>query len=61
MTERRFMGTAEHNVDCGTCIRRKTCERAEDGTFCGQWQSREPQPKGEDPNELWEKGEDVEF
>ena len=47
--------------DCGRCIYREDCSRAEDGNFCPQFASNEPRPEGPDPNELWVKGEDVEF
>ena len=47
--------------DCYTCIRWDECENAVAGRFCPQWQSKQPEPKGEDPNELWERGEEVEF
>lgn len=47
--------------DCCTCIHRKECERYDEGSYCGQWQSREPEPKGPDPNKAWEQGEDVIF
>lgn len=48
--------------DCGTCVRKDECERAREGCFCPMWQGREPEPKGEDPNEAWRRGdEDVVF
>lgn len=46
------------DMDCCTCWQRKTCEQAKEGTFCTRWASREPAPEGEDPNELWMRGED---
>ncbi|MBR4711505.1 MAG: hypothetical protein IKP10_05685 [Clostridia bacterium] len=46
---------------CGTCIRRDVCPRAQDGKFCPQWQSREPQRRGEDPNARWRRGEECGF
>lgn len=49
------------DLDCTTCCRRKTCERAEEGTFCSSWARREAEAKGSDPNELWRTGADVEF
>lgn len=49
------------DVGCETCYRREDCERAAEGSFCGQWASKAPEVKGEDPNELWRRGEEVEF
>lgn len=49
------------DLDCTTCWQRKTCERAEEGTFCSRWARTEPEPQGTDPNALWRTGEDVEF
>ena len=43
--------------DCMTCWKRETCERAQEGTFCAEWQSREPKEKHPTPDELWERGE----
>lgn len=47
--------------DCCTCAERKTCPQASEGSFCTRWHSREPEPRGADPNQLWEQGEDVAF
>ena len=47
--------------DCKTCIHREECEAAQDGHFCPSWQSRAPEPKGEDPNDAWARGDDVEI
>lgn len=43
--------------DCGTCWRRDTCEKAEDGKFCAAWQSKQPQERHPTPDELWDAGE----
>ena len=44
---------------CETCALRKTCEQAEEGTFCTRWRSRAPEVKTErDPNEAWVMGDD---
>ena len=43
---------------CETCWKAETCSRARPGRFCTEWQSEEAVPKGEDPNELWRRGED---
>lgn len=48
-------------VGCETCWKRKECARYAEGSFCGEWASKEPEVKGEDPNELWRRGEEVEF
>lgn len=47
--------------DCCTCYLRKTCERYQENSFCTQWASKAPEERKPDPNEQWEKGEDVEF
>ena len=49
------------DIDCCVCIHRPTCENAQEGKFCGWFQSRAVEKKGTDPNELWAKGEEVEF
>ena len=46
--------------DCESCIHVKACVFAAFGKFCPMWQSREPQPEGEDPNEAWRRGDDIE-
>ena len=54
----------QHNrpdLDCTVCIFRKKCEGAMEGKFCGRFKSREFDPKGTDPNKLWEQGEEVVF
>ena len=47
--------------DCLTCLKYEECGRAQDGTFCPQWQSKEPKPRGEDPNARWRRGEETDF
>lgn len=47
--------------DCLNCWKYEDCGKAQPGTFCPQWQSKPPQPKGKDPNEAWRKGEDAPF
>lgn len=47
--------------DCSLCIYRADCERRSEGSFCTKFQGKEPEPKGTDPNELWKRGEEVEF
>lgn len=47
--------------DCDTCVKKEECEKALSGTFCPSWQSKEPAPKGEDPNEQWMRGEESPF
>ena len=58
---RNYRDEGKQSPDCCTCIHRTTCQRAAEGTFCTMWQGREPQPQGEDPNEKWKRGEEVEF
>ncbi len=41
-----------------TCWRREECSRAEEGCFCPQWQSKKPQPRSEDPNTRWQRGDE---
>ena len=49
------------NVDCTTCAEKRTCEHAQEGSFCGKWHSRTVEKEGKDPNLAWVQGEDVEF
>ena len=44
-------------LDCMTCWKRDICERAQEGTFCTEWQSEKPKDKHPTPDELWERGE----
>ena len=44
--------------DCHTCWKRSSCAMARDGGFCMAWQSREPQPRGQDWAEAWSRGEE---
>ncbi|MBR2664832.1 MAG: hypothetical protein IKE25_14055 [Clostridia bacterium] len=44
--------------DCGNCIHNEDCALALLGHLCPKWQSREPDPKGLDPNEAWSRGLD---
>lgn len=48
------------DLDCKTCWKRDDCPLAMFGYFCPQYQSQKPEPRGEDPNELWRRGEDPE-
>lgn len=43
-------------LDCATCWKRDKCERAQEGTFCTEWQSKEPKERHPTPDELWETG-----
>lgn len=47
--------------DCYTCIRWDECPDAKPGQFCPRWQSKQPEPEGEDPNDAWARGDDVDF
>jgi len=51
------------DLDCSVCIHRDGCMNAQEGKFCGKFQSKQldPKAKGVDPNWLWEHGEEVEF
>ena len=51
------------DLDCSVCIHRDECDSASEGKFCGKFRSKafDPAERGIDPNELWEKGEEVEF
>ena len=49
------------DLDCVVCIQRDGCANAQEGKFCGRFRSKAFDPQGQDPNELWEKGEEVEF
>ncbi len=51
----------ERKPDCYTCIRWDECPDAKPGQFCPRWQSKQPEPEGEDPNDAWARGEDVDF
>lgn len=58
---RNYQQEKEQGPDCSTCLERKTCERYAENSYCTRWHMREPEPKGPDPNRLWEQGEPVEF
>ncbi|MBQ8109537.1 MAG: hypothetical protein IJ124_05180 [Clostridia bacterium] len=47
--------------DCAFCWLRDTCADAEPGKFCTYWQSREPEKREPDPNDLWNRGEEAVF
>ena len=47
--------------DCANCWHRDTCADAEPGKFCTSWQSREPEKRWPDPNDLWNQGEEAVF
>ena len=47
--------------DCTTCILRDGCERYAENSFCTKWLSRNPEIRTPDPNDLWKRGEEVEF
>ena len=57
MKDERESGGA---ADCALCIRRKGCENAQEGSYCTKYQSREPEPEGEDPNKKWLTGQEYE-
>ena len=43
-------------LDCASCWKRDVCERAQEGTFCTEWQSKVPKERHPTPDELWETG-----
>ena len=47
--------------DCVFCFLRDSCADADPGHFCPMWQSRAPEPREPDPNDLWNRGEEVVF
>ena len=47
--------------DCTTCILRAECARAAENSYCTQYRSRAAEERLPDPNELWKRGEEVEF
>lgn len=47
--------------DCANCWRRGDCPNATEGDFCAKWQSAKPMARESDPNDLWNRGEDVSF
>lgn len=58
---RNYQEEKEQGPDCCTCMERKTCERYAENSYCTRWHKSEPEPRGADPNKLWEQGEPVEF
>lgn len=54
----RRQSMASTGPDCATCWKRGSCAMARDGGFCTAWQSREPQPRGQDWAEAWSRGEE---
>ena len=58
---RNYQEEKRQDPDCCTCLERKTCERYAENNFCTRWRNQEPDPQGEDPNELWKRGEEVDF
>ena len=62
MKEKPVKGTYSNqhdrpDLDCCVCIRRKSCANFAEGSFCSRFSSREFDPQGEDPNDLWRRGE----
>lgn len=47
--------------DCASCIHKKTCPRAKEGTFCPSFASKQPPTRSEqdDPNSAWRTGRDT--
>ena len=53
--------TREADPDCGTCVLRKGCAAAMEGTFCTRWRSKEPEKREPDPSRAWETGEEADL
>lgn len=47
--------------DCAYCFLRDRCADAQPGKFCALWQSREPEKREPNPNDLWRRGEEAVF
>ena len=60
-SKRNIQEEKEQGPDCSICIHRTGCEQYEEDSLCGRFQRRKPEPAGPDPNDLWERGEEVEF
>lgn len=45
-------------VTCESCWKNATCPRAMVDGFCPEWQTEEPEPKGTDPRDAWNQGEE---
>ena len=52
---------APQNPDCTTCIHREGCPNYAENKFCGKYASKNPEIRLPDPNDLWRRGEEVEF
>ena len=59
--DKRKSGSGNTAPDCLTCRNYEECGRAQPGTFCVQWQSKEPKPRGEDQNARWRRGQEADF
>lgn len=58
---RNYREEEARTPDCSTCIRKETCDRRAENSFCTKWAGSEPEPKGEDPNLAWLRGEQADF
>ncbi len=58
---RNYREEEEQGPDCSVCAERETCPRYRENSFCTQFHRNKPEPEGTDPNELWKRGEEVEF
>lgn len=45
---------------CETCLSRRECPNAQEGTFCPKWRSREvpAERENEGPADAWSRGEE---
>ena len=58
---RNYQEEREQAPDCCVCAERKTCELYHENSFCTRFHMNEPAPEGPDPNDLWRRGEEVDF
>ena len=63
-TARNIRNLAEQmGPACETCLRRRECPNAQEGTFCTKWRSREvpAERENEGPADAWSRGEESEI
>ena len=52
--------TESQGPACETCVLRRECANAQEGTFCTKWRGREvpAERENEGPAEAWSRGEE---
>lgn len=60
-TVRNRADEKQQGPDCSTCVHRDGCARYAENSFCTRWADRLPEKEGPDPNDLWRRGEQVDF